>query len=174
MAVIQEYDTELLSAAAFDEAVTGTRLFKLHREVCGTLLQPRPGQVDKGMRIDRVLVPTDRLLEEGWQHGIVGVEVKRNSTKMGPAIAQAMDYARSVWTLPHNYQVVLSWVFIWPMSSDVFGPIASILAQNRVGSATSDHWTPLQLKSGSNVLRVLRDGRLLIGNGTNGHRAGSR
>lgn len=174
MAVIQEYETEALSAAAFDEVIEWTNLFTSFPEVRGTLIQPRPGQVDKSVRIDRVLIPKQRLLDAGWGHGIIGVEIKRSAVKMGPPIAQAMDYARSVWTLPHNYQVMLSWVFIWPMPTDTYGPLASILAQHRVGCATSDYWTRLQLKCGNNILRVSHDGTIRIGTGTNGVKAGSR
>lgn len=170
------YATEVESAAALDLILDQVNLFTIYREVRGTLLQPRPGQVDKSVRIDRVLLPTERLLALGWPHGIVGVEIKKDeATTLGPAIAQAMDYTRSVFTLaPWNYQVILGFVFLWPMPKQS-GPMASVCAQNRIGSVSATGWDPLQFKSGEqNVLRVHRDGQVSIGIGSNGNKVGSR
>lgn len=166
--------TEYDSAAAFDVAAD-TDLWTIHREVRGVLAQPRPHQVDKTLRIDRVLVPTARLIQAGWTHGIIGCEIKRSNVKIGPAIAQAMDYSRGVWTLdPSGFRVWLDWVFIWPMGKQ-YGTTASVLAQNRIGSATSDKWVRLHLKSGENtVLRLGYDGTISIGAATNGAKVGSR
>lgn len=170
------YANEIESAAALDLILDQTALFNIHREVRGTLLQPRPGQVDKSVRIDRVLLPTTRLLDLGWPHGIIGVEIKKDPhTTPGPAIAQAMDYTRSVFTLaPSGFQVVLGYVFLWPMPKQS-GPMASVCAQNRIGSVTATEWEPLQLKSGEqNILRVRRDGQAEIGLTASGNKVGSR
>lgn len=166
--------TEAESAAAFDEAVTSTGFFISYAEVPGTLVQPRPSQVAQSVRIDRVLIPNPALIQAGWRHGAIGVEIKRSKVNVGPVIAQAMDYSRCVWTIPNGIKVWLDWIFIWPMERH-HGVIASILAQNRIGCARRDRWTPLQLKCGEqNILRVHRDGRCDIGTGTNGTRVGSR
>lgn len=170
------YATEVESANALDLILDQTALFNIYREVRGTLLQPRPGQVDKSVRIDRVLLPTNRLLDFGWPHGIIGVEIKKDPhTTLGPAIAQAMDYTRSVFTLaPSGFQVIPGYVFLWPMPKQS-GPMASVCAQNRIGSVTATDWEPLQLKSGEqNILRVHRDGRVSIGLTSSGNKVGSR
>lgn len=169
------YETESASAAALDSALALVDLFNVYPEVPGTLIQPRPGQVDKSVRIDRILVPNQRLLDLGWRHGIIGIEVKRSGIKIGPPVAQAMDYTRASWTLPGSrFQVILSWVFLWPEDKQ-HGPLASILAQNRVGTASGNQWTALQLNSGEhNLLRVSTDGTVRIGTGANGTKVGSR
>lgn len=171
--------TERESAAAFD-AVVDTDLFDVHREVPGRLVQPRPDQVDKGLRIDRLLVPTGKLVDAGWQHGAVGVEIKRSGISIGPPIAQAMDYSRAVWDVDFGgIQVWLGYVFIWPMPKQS-GVTASILAQHRIGSATSSaHAYPsaprLQFKSGETpILRVYADGSVDVGEGRAGRRTGTR
>lgn len=169
------WSTEQESTAALDERLHAVDLWKVYREVRGTLLQPRAPQADKSVRIDRVLVPNDRLLDLGWNHGIIGIEAKRSGISIGPPISQAMDYSRAVWTLPTgSIKIWLDWVFIWPMTRQG-GPIASILAQNRIGSAHCTNWTVLQLKSGeSSLLYIGRNGDIRIGAGTNGQRTGTR
>lgn len=171
------YATEAEAAAAFDDAVLACGLWTVYIEVPGTLCQPRPAQSDKSLRIDRVLVPNQRLRDLGWAYGVIGVEIKKSGIGIGPPIAQAMDYSRAVWTLSQlgGTRVWLDWVFIWPMPKQSF-TVASILTQNRIGSASSDIWTFLQLKSGEhNLIKVSRDGRIEIGHAiVNGRKAGSR
>lgn len=166
---------EAATGVVFDKIVSAFDLFKPYSEVRGTLIQPRPGQVDKSMRIDRILVPTPRLQDLGWKHGIIGVELKAKGSKLGPAVAQAMDYSRSTWTLPDNgFLVHLSWVFVYPFRKE-HGPLASVLAQHRIGTADTDDWTALGLWSGeANILRVNWDGTVRIGVGNSGLKAGRR
>jgi len=179
-----DWATEKDSAAAFDLAVP-TDLFVVYREVWGVLIQPRPAQADrrsepdqgeqKKMRIDRVLVPTSRLLDLGWNFGVVGCELKRSGEKIGPAIAQAMDYSRSVFTLePSRFRVWLDYVFIWPMEKQG-STIGSICAQQRIGSALSTRYCRFALKSGeTSILDVQRDGRIRVGGVQAGAKVGSR
>lgn len=167
--------TEADTANTFDKVITAIDLFTSYAEVRGTLTQPRPGQVDKGVRIDRVLVPNQRLLSLGWTHGVIGVELKPKGAKIGPAIAQAIDYSRSAWTLPQGGILVhLSWVFVYPYPKE-HGALASILAQNRIGTADTDKWTALGLWSGeANVLRVSWDSTVRLGPANSGFKAGRR
>ena len=169
------WDTEIESCAALDDVLHEVGLWRIYSEVPGTLLQPRPAQTDVNVRIDRILTPRPELIKLGWPHGNIGIEAKRSGTKIGPPIAQAMDYLRSAWRLPgYNVRILLDWVFIWPMQRQG-GTIASILAQQRIGSACSDRWTLLHLKSGEqNIIRVERDGTIDIGAGANGRKVGSR
>lgn len=131
---IGDWPTEQASVAALDARLDAAGLWRVHREVEGTLVQPRPGQRDKLVRIDRVLVPNQDAIERGWTHGIVGIEAKRSGVKIGHALAQAIDYGRSVWTLPGGFSVWLDWVFVWPIGEQK-GTVASIMAQNRIGYA---------------------------------------
>ena len=125
---------------------------------------------------DRILTPTPRLVDLGWRHGVIGVEIKRSGEKIGRPIAQAMDYTRAVFTLQDHgsIKVALDLVFVWPMVKQG-GTIASILAQQRVGSAHSDRWTALHLASGEcNVITIGHDGEVRIGEVVNGRKVGSR
>jgi hypothetical protein len=167
-----DWATEIESAAAFDAAVP-TDLFKVHREVRGTLMSPRPAQTDRSMRIDRVLLPTDYLISLGWQFGIVGCEIKKSGAKIGPAIAQATDYSRTAWQLG-PYRVLTDYTFIWPMAKQG-GTIASILAQNCIGSANVSRYVKFQLMCGEvPILHVDPYGTVRVGKRTCGARAGSR
>ena len=144
---VGSYETEDDAKLALDRELAhckdagGNDLFWLCKEVCGAFVQPRPCQNDRtlhGLRIDRLLLPSPKLRELGWEYGAIGIEVKKSGVKIGPAISQAIDYSRAVWTLPDfgNIRVWLDWIFIWPMVKQ-HGPIASVLAQNRIGSASS-------------------------------------
>lgn len=156
--------TEAASAAALDDTLQQAGLWRVEREVRGTLVQPRPGQVDKSMRIDRVLIPTARLLDMRWPHGIIGVEIKRSGEKVGPPIAQALDYGRSVWSLHGGFQVWLDYVFIWPMAKTFGGALESICAQHRIGFAYPTDWSALRMQCGAfNIIDVARKGDVRLG-----------
>lgn len=131
---IGNWRTEEDSVAALDIRLTAAGLWRIYREVEGTLVQPRPRQRDKHVRIDRVLVPNQHAIQQGWNHGILGIEAKRSGEKIGPALAQAIDYGRSVFTLPGGISIWLDWVFVWPVGEQK-GTVASIMAQNRIGYA---------------------------------------
>lgn len=167
--------TEAHNADTFDKVMAAAGLFTVYPEVTGTLVQPRPGQVDKAMRIDRVLVPNNRLVSLGWTHGVIGVELKPTGAKLGPAVSQAMDYSRSTFTLPNGgFQVMPSWVFLYPFDKQ-HGDMASVMAQHRIGTASTDKWTMLALAAGeANVLRVSWDGTTRIGIANTGTKAGRR
>ena len=83
------WSTEEASASAFDERIRRIGLFRVYLEVEGTLIQPRPCQREKTVRIDRLLVPTEALLALGWKHQTVGVEIKRSGLPIGPPMTQA-------------------------------------------------------------------------------------
>lgn len=174
-AVPPTYKTEAESAAALDALLDTADLFRVYPEVNGQLIQPRPGQVVRGVRIDRILVPTDRLIELGWRHGIIGVEIKRSDKAVGRPLCQAMDYTRSTFTLPGGgFQVIPSWVFVWPEDKQ-HGPLASLMAQNRVGVISSTGWALLHFTAGEmTLLHVSRTGEVRIGTQSAGTKVGSR
>ena len=174
MTTAPTFTTEAETCTAFDDIIAHPGLFTSNADVRGTLLQPRPGQVDKSVRIDRILLPTVQLLDLGWRHGIIGVELKRSGIKIGPAIAQAMDYTRSVFTLAAGYQVVPSMVFLFPLEKQ-HGPLASVLAQQRIGAAQTTRGSLLHLTSGEmNILHVANTGEVRIGAQSSGTKVGSR
>lgn len=172
------WSTEKEALAAFDEIVTRIGLFKIRREVPGRLLQPRIDQEDKNVRIDRILTPTDELFKRGWSHGPIGVEAKSPGEKLGPCISQVIDYSRSVFTIKEGYRILLSWIFIWPVEK-AGSTIASVLAQNRLGTAWPHRWERpwggLYLYSGeTHVARFGHDGSVELGEAKSGRRTGSR
>lgn len=171
---VGQWATEADSASALDAILDQLGLWTVHKEVEGKLMQPRAGQANQDVRIDRVLVPRKNLIDCGWRHGIIGIEVKRSGVKVGPPIAQALDYGRSAWRLPAGFTVWLDFVFIWPMGG-YHGTLASILEQNRIGSAYSTDWDRLYLRSGqANVISVRRNGEIRIGAAQGGRKVGSR
>jgi hypothetical protein len=173
---IGKWPTESESAAALDRHLASCRhLFNVYPECRGELLQPRYGQKSKTVRIDRILLPRPPLIEAGWTHGALGLEVKRSGEKVGPALAQMTDYGRSAWIITvGRVKVWLDWIFLWPLDEQ-FGTVASMMAQNRLGSAWSSGWYCLNLYSGqAKVLRVDHRGRPDIGAAANGLQTGSR
>lgn len=169
-----DWPTEADSASAFDGLIASCDLFRSYHEVAGVLTQPRAGQVDKTVRIDRVLIPNERLVNLGWQYGAIGIEIKRSGVRFGPAIAQALDYVRSTWRV-RGIWIQLDAVFVWPMAKQ-YGPLASVMSHNRVGSATSSGWSKLLLKIGEEpVLYVSSyDGKITLGARPAGRKVGSR
>lgn len=120
----------------FDERVKRSGLFRSMAEVRGELVHTLPGTEDKTMRIDRILFPTEKLIACGWKHGYVGVEAKKPGEKMGPALAQALDYMRTAFISQQNgARIMLNWIVLWPFEAPS-GPTESVLAQNRIATCT--------------------------------------
>lgn len=140
----------------FDAQAERNAMFRVHREVWGELIQPRfgcddppaesGGPVRKGnwLRIDRILVPSRKVLDAGWCGGLIGVEGKRSGAKIGKVISQALDYSRCVFELPDtHFLVMVRWVFLWPLEGEPKGDLGSVMAQNRIGWVRSSTRTPL-------------------------------
>lgn len=128
--------TEADSVAAFDAAVEATGRFHVYREVKGSYQWLRPSQEAKTPRVDRVLVPTQRLVEEGWNIGPVAVECKRSGTKTGPPIAQLLDYSHAVWQINHTW-FMPQWYLLWPIRT-VKSTLESVFSQQRLGGIYLD------------------------------------
>jgi hypothetical protein len=158
-----------------DEDAAKADFDRRYSEVEGCYVQPRHGTDDKAPRIDRLLIPTRALIEDGWTYGIIGVECKQSGRKLGPLISQCLDYSRAVYTLRDSkFAVMCSWIFMWPTDS-VVGDLASVMDQNRIGCAI---WRPgdtLQLKTGScNMLWAKPNDRPEVGKVRCGAKVGSR
>jgi len=176
-----EYWTEEDACKAFDAAVSRSGAFKFWREVTGECMQPLPGNIIKNKyRIDRVLLPTDKLREAGWTKGLIGVEIKRSKVKAGPPLSQMLDYQRCAWSSPKNIKVHLDYVFLFPLEKTM-GTIASLMAQNRVGTCFLDNheqseWHRLAFFLGEQkvVVCYLNKGVIEVGNLNVGSKTGSR
>lgn len=162
------------STEALDGILEECGLWKVHKEVIGSIISPSPEQEDKRVKIDRILIPKADFVNQGWRYGTIGIECKKSGVKIGEPIAQAMDYARSIFELDNGFTAWLRWVFIWPMGPQ-HGPMASVLYQQRVGSAYAYSCAKLKLKLGEySPLTVERDGNVRIGDIPTLRRAGSR
>lgn len=170
------YLTEKASAIAFDALIDRTEQFKIYREVEGELLQPRMYAEDKTVRIDRIISPKQSLIDAGWKHGPIGIEIKKSSTKIGPPLSQILDYSRAVWHIPViGFNVVLEYVFLWPVDKQA-GTLASIMSQNRIGTCWSiSKWTPLAFYVGEErALTFDKEWRPAFGKLISGRRTGTR
>lgn len=170
-----DYQTEPESVAALRELLEErSDLFRVYHEVWGWLLHPRP-KCEKGrMRIDMVVMPQQPLIDAGWTHGPFGIECKKSGMKIGRPICQCLDYSRTVFELPSGYQVMLDWSFIWPLAKQ-HGPIASVMSQNRIGTAYYNRWSGLCFGSDSQVLlQVPAVGTPEVSSTTTGRKVGSR
>lgn len=164
------------SCADFDRRVEASGCFRIYRECEGVYLQPRCDSELKTPRIDRILTPTAKLVDAGWTHGAIGVECKRSGEKMGPVVAQCLDYSRAVFKLNSvGYQVHCPWIFVWPFCGTE-GDFASIMDQGRVGGVWFANWCLLRLRTGGciNMLTVYNDGRIELQKIASGRRTGSR
>jgi hypothetical protein len=174
-----DYEKETEAATAFDNAISQTGLFSIFREITGQILQPRLDASGQLVRIDRILSPKPKLREAGWKAGMIGVDIKASGKKMGPILAQLLDYSRAVWRLPGGYDVMCRLNFIFPVKKQA-GLCASIMAQHRIGGITEyghgTHWHKIDFYCGhSKALRYrFNDNYIEIGDFNFGCMSGSR
>lgn len=147
-----DWADEQASCYAFDSVMARhAAWWSVDQEVPGYIANYAPWQESStAVRIDRVLIPTPRLCESGWPGWAVGVEIKRSGVPCGPALAQAMDYARSVFHV-RGVPQYLRWVFVWPLKTQ-HGPLASLMVHNHVGTATTGRGDLLHLQSGESAV----------------------
>jgi hypothetical protein len=146
--------------------------FSLYHEVEGEILQPRTGTEDKKVRIDFVIVPKQKAIQEGWSMGAVGIELKKSGTKIGRQVCQAMDYTRAAFQMTGGILINLSWVFIGP-SDTVMGDLGSVMAQNRIGVCCFKSGR-FALKTGSANILNFSEGVVKLLNIRTGGKVGSR
>lgn len=159
----------------FDEVFARhEKWFRVLPEVSGWYVGARPHVQPRQPRIDRILLPSRELMAAGWHLGPVGVEIKRPGEKIGRAICQALDYAHAVFPISGGCTVSLEWIFIWPFDKAI-GDIASIMSQNRIGSARSWNGVDIQLKTDSlNILNATPGTITQISTPRCGYKVGSR
>lgn len=147
----QKICDEVQNKADFDALIEQSELFTLLKEVRGEYNGSVLKTIEKHPRIDRVLLPTDRLLQQGWQHGNIGVEIKADDKNFGKVWTQILDYRMTVWKLDSP---VLSFVFAYPFEKQ-HGTISSMMAHTRTGTVTR-RYGGLQFNCGEHI--VLRCG----------------
>lgn len=172
------YDDEPAACRELDAILEQLDLFIPYPEVRGYYVAPRLGQNLCTPRIDRILVPKPRLIQAGWEYGPIGIECKRSGLKLGPVIAQLLDYSRAVWEIKRGYWIMPEWLLLWRLDQ-IGGPVESIMAQNRIGWMTTMWNGGLILRSGQTLARLGLAGDITIGAGLNGagrngRKAGSR
>jgi hypothetical protein len=167
------WQTEVESEAALDHAIEATGMFIIYRQVRGHYISPRPDTDAKSPRIDRLLLPSPRLQALGWEHGIVGIECKRSGEKIGRPISQMLDYSRALWAIGDGAYVHCKWMLLWPLQK-LGGPLASVMAQNRLGGVMLDSWNGLSFHSGGSRLARFKDGTADVRPVAHGSKVGSR
>lgn len=169
------WDDEADACAELDRRIEASNLFRSYREVTGQYVQPRYGAALKAPRIDRLFIPKKALLDAGWNYGIIGVECKASGKKLGPLVAQCLDYSRAAFKLPDvKFDVMCSWIFLWPVAAYA-GDIASMMDQNRIGGVSGSHWDLLNFKTASgSLLRIKNCDEFFIRECRQGTKAGSR
>jgi len=150
-----------------------TALFRVHRQVAGRPMFQRHFQEPKGVRADLVLEPGPRLVAEGWTGGALVIEVKRSGQKTGPGYSQLLDYMGTAWSLDGGVCVVANFGFLFPVEKQQ-GPLASIMAQQHIGTASVDGGRLTFYAGESRVLTVRETGEARLGCTNIGHGLGAR
>lgn len=161
-----------------------TGLFTIYNQVFGRCYHIDPhnlqGKNTSGiMCIDIIAMPTKKAISEGWSYGPIGIEAKDINIKMGPGLSQCIDYKNSLWELDKykwpNLWINLKYVFYYPMEPQS-GLIASIMAQNRIGTICKGHHSLLKMNFSSfGILRIEHDMTYKINTSTTaGMKLGSR
>ena len=150
-----------------------TDLFKLYRQVPGRPLCQRHFQTPKTVRADILLLPRPRLLAAGWGDGAIVVEVKRSGEKTGPGYSQLLDYLNTAWPLAGGVCVLPTFGFLFPVRKR-FGPLASIMAQQHIGTAWVDQGTLWLYAGESRVMTIYESGGVRLGHTNIGHGLGAR
>jgi len=170
------FATEKDACRYFNDKIMDSGLFKIHEEVEGRMIYMPPHKGDqRGVRIDRILSPEKKLRDSGWNIGFIGVEIKRSGKKVGPPLAQAMDYMDAVWFITEcQYQIQISHVFLFPCEA-LYNNIGSVCAQHHLGQIEiTSH--KIQFRSGQhNILYYdFHTDRIDYTSNGNGKRVGSR
>ena len=129
------YTTEKEIAEVFDQLIAACKDFYVVPEVEGYYTQPKPFADERTPRIDRLLIPKPSLRLRDWPYFTIGIELKAAHQKLGPALSQAMDYTRAVFTVPEfGCDITPRFVFVFN-TNKTYGPLLSVATQNRVGFA---------------------------------------
>lgn len=163
----------------FDDVLDESGWFTTYKEVVGSYLHPRPLADVKVPRIDRLLIPTRALIEQGWTYGAIGVEIKRSGLPLGRPVSQIMDYTRAVFRLCAYGDMLImpSFIFLFPAPKQG-NAMSSVMTQNRIGTATPSVYRgirSLRFRLGEiSMLDVSEQKDCRIGDIRSGNKTGSR
>lgn len=162
------------TANAFHAFILGTGLFRVYREIDGRPLWTHWFQKYKEVRADLLLTPMLKLSQAGWSDGSIVIEVKTPGTKIGPPVSQLIDYMNSAWMIEKSGVLTIPTFGFLFQAPKQRGPIASIMAQQHVGTANIIRGE-LSLFCGENhVLSTDADGGCRIGSTKFGNGTGAR
>lgn len=173
MTTIQSPIAEAAALATFDRRIGESCCFSSYPEVDGEILQPRLGTEKRSVRIDRILVPTAKLLAAGWTSGPIGIEAKRPGFSIGKPVSQLLDYLRSVFCVG-GYQLVLEWGFLYPYEP-VHGALGVVMAEHRIGvvGVLSGERIVFDV-GGKNVIAIDGENNVAVSAACRGGKAGRR
>lgn len=178
MKTAAEFSDEPQAWQMFDAIIERSDAFRIYREVKGEYIQPRPETENKGARIDRILFPTQKVIDAGWKTGgAIGVEGKRSGVKAGPLICQALDYTRCLFRIEKNEGELVAlimprWIFIYPVESSL-GDLASVMGNNRIGTCSIQRGLVFHC-NGTNAIEIREDGTVRAKDLVLGNKRGSR
>lgn len=119
---------------AFDSMMEAICLFDVEREVRATPFNSNDWRNRKSGRLDRFLVPNQRALDLGWQHGNIAVEIKRSMDNAGQRLCQTLDYRRSLLR-PAAGWTTAEFAFLFPYEPQGIGELMSLMKHDRYGGA---------------------------------------
>ena len=125
---LAEAEVEERLAAFLDS----TGLFRVFRQMMGRALW-RPCPAAGRVRADVLVLASRGGLQAGWRAGPILFEVKRPGRPIGPGLCQLMDYLACAWRLPNGIEILPAFGFLFPADKQ-HGALASVMAQNRVGT----------------------------------------
>jgi len=115
-----EFKTEKEAEFFFDNNIPGKYFFN-EKEVPGRrLFDDKPvkvGSDGQGVRVDRIIHPTQSAIDAGWVNGPIAVEIKKSNMALGPIFAQVLEYRQSVFLSKYlGYSRIMPICFaIFPM-----------------------------------------------------------
>ncbi|OHB60773.1 MAG: hypothetical protein A2Y12_07000 [Planctomycetes bacterium GWF2_42_9] len=168
------YENEKDAQNAIIDFLQATGLFYIFQQIEGIPLKLCHFKNYQRFRADVLVLPSEKLIELGWDDGAIIFEIKRSGVKIGPAINQLWDYLNSSWEIVGGVAVVPTYGFVFS-APDQFEAVASIMAQNHIGTAQMVDGQ-LHLYCGhSLVMRIRQDGIIdRMGKHNFGKRIGSR
>jgi hypothetical protein len=164
--------TEPEACAEFDRRIAESKLFDRSFSECrGYYMAHRPNRQERDARIDRILIPGPRLRDLGWTSAI-GVEIKASTTKLGPALSQAIDYTYCCF-YAGAHPMPLPHIFLWPLRPQL-GAVQSVMVQNCIGTIDDSTHSQLIFTLERQVIRLHDDGNLTVHASASGTKKGSR
>lgn len=173
------WGTEEDAAAAFDNqaAIVSERgYWRVYSEVRGEYIQPRmfSDETKSRCRADRIILPSQKLVDLGWPHGPIGIEIEPSRTPISRPLTQVEGYSRAIWHLPNGFHILPEWWFIWCWAQSL-GNVDSIAAQKRIGGVCYDAHNVLKFWTGSsNGLVFTKAGNAVAKRMLPGGKAGHR